>query len=90
MGRGELTADFQEPFLLLGVLGDVNFVDIVLYAQLLKGDVHFVAIWCAWTLLVIGMTRRVPSDTSGIAVDSRQHTKQQQNPPQNLQVNIGV
>lgn len=41
------TADLQEPFLLLSVLGDIDLVNIVLQTQLFKGNVHFVAIGCA-------------------------------------------
>jgi hypothetical protein len=66
--RGELTADLQEPFFLLGVLGDIDLVDIVLQTQLFKSDVHFVAIGCAWISLVVVLTGRVPSDTCGVAV----------------------
>lgn len=72
MGKGEHTADLQEPVLLLGVLGDINLVDIVFQTQFFKGDVHFMAVGCAWTSLVVALRRRVPSDTCGIAVD-RQH-----------------
>jgi hypothetical protein len=43
-------------------------VDIVSQTQLLKGNVHFVAIGCAWISLVVVLTRRDLSDTCGIAV----------------------
>jgi hypothetical protein len=66
--RRELTADLQKPFLLLGVLGNIDLVDIVFQTQLFKCNVYFVAIGCAWISLVVVLTRRVHSDTCGVAV----------------------
>jgi hypothetical protein len=56
LGKGELTADLQEPFLLLSVLGNIDLVNIVLQTQLFKGNMHFVAIRCACISLVCCIT----------------------------------
>jgi len=55
LGRTELTADLQEPFFFLGVLGDIDLVDVIFQTQLFEGDVHFVAVGCAWISLVVGI-----------------------------------
>jgi hypothetical protein len=88
--RGKLTADFQEPFFLLGVLGDIDFVNVVFQTQLFKGDMHFVAIGCAWILLVVMLTRRIPSDTCGVAVRQVLACRLAMDSRQNLQVDVSV